>query len=291
MTTVELFHRIGRRARGGDFTKLALTEQGDIIEAANTALQSVYNLLPAYFKEITEGFALPAPALTTLAMEQYSQEVSTDAFTTAQFGRTIVIAGDPAWNQIVGTNRLLNPYMGQTGDQAATIYGDAVYSDRYPFERVIGNPKLANQQGAMINPELQRVNGGPGWFYQQSLGVPNIWWPQYLGNSQGNEPLLVLRFSPAPSIAFAINVKLSYWPKRLTLFDYQAATTIPVPDQFLEMCVMPIALEALMSTPIWDTRNDDANISLRAEAARVTAKNQPVTASSPNNRIFTPVGY
>ena len=58
MTITQLVHRIARRARGGDFTKLGLTEQMDVLEAANSALQQVYNILPIYFKEMTVGFTL-----------------------------------------------------------------------------------------------------------------------------------------------------------------------------------------------------------------------------------------
>lgn len=291
MTTVQLFQRIGRRARGGDFTKLALTEQGDVIEAANTALQAVYNALPAYFKELTEGFLLPAPITTTLTVDNGSQTLSSDVFTPEQFGRSILIDGDATWNQILGTNRILNPYLGTTGEKSVVIYGDAVYSERYPFDRIIGNPRLANQSRTPLIPTLGRSNDNGAWLYQQSLGLPRVWWTQVMGNSQGNEPLLVLRFAPAPSEACAVNIRMSFWPKRLTLSDVANAEPIVVPDQFIETSLLPLALEALMSTPIWESKNDEQLIMKRAAEGLAFAAGQPGQVAAPSNRSYTPVGY
>ncbi len=94
MTTIEYLHRIGRHARGSDFTKLSMSEQSDLINAANTALQQAYNLLAQYYKEITEGFYLPGPATLALAVTQYSNSVAASSFTDAQIGRSVIIDGD-----------------------------------------------------------------------------------------------------------------------------------------------------------------------------------------------------
>lgn len=295
MTTVQLFHRIGRRARGGDFTKLSMTEQTDIAEAANTAIQELYNAAPSYFKEITEGFLLPAPQAITLAVVQYSNALSSSVFTDAQIGRSVQLDGDPAWNQIVSPDTLLNPYMGETGTVNGTIYGDAVWSTRYPFDRIIGNPTFAKPVGPFGAGagQMARVNsGGIGsWWLQQNIGIPAAWWVQMLGNSQGNEPLLVLRFAPAPSIAYSINVRMAYWAKRLTLSDYNAASTITVPDQFLESALVPLALRAFMSSPTWQIRGDENRIEARAQDALLFCRNQYGQPAVPNNRVATPFGY
>ncbi len=294
MTVVQLFHRIGRRARGGDFTKLSMTEQTDIADAANNALQQVYNALPPYFKEITEGFVLPAPQAITLAVVQYSNQLSSSVFTDAQIGRSVQLDGDPAWNQIISNDRLLNPYMGATGTVDGTIYGDAVWSTRYPFDRIIGNPTFANQNSAfLLRREMihTQIQNNSNWVWYQTAGMPVTWWTQMLGNSQGNEPLLVLRFAPAPTIAYSINVRMSYWPKRLTLADYDAATTLTVPDQFLETALIPLAVQAFMASPAWQIRGDEIAVDQRGAAGLAFAKNQAGVPATPNNFICTPFGY
>lgn len=294
ITTVALCNRIGRRARGGDFTKLSMNEQMDIMEAANHALQRLYGALPAYFKEMTEGFVLPAPlAVAGVGVTQYGKTVTGITFTSAQFGQTIVLSGDAGWNQIVGTNELLNPYMGSTGTVAGTIYGNALFSNTYPFDRVIGNPTYANQSiGILLNASMARNNAGANqWLMQQNVGVPVAWWPQVFGNSQGNSPMWILRFAPAPQQAYAVNVRLSFWPKRLTLTDYDSNTSLPVPDQFIEPSLIPMAIQAFMSSPAWASRRDEALVEDRGNKGEAFARNQPGQFAAPNNQIYTPVGF
>ena len=296
MTTVQLFQRLGRRARGGDFTKLSLTEQGDLAEAANSALQRVYEALPIYFKEQTQGFVLLAPQpITGVGVTQNSNILGSNVFDVSRIGCSVALDGDPAWNTVLGPNLLLNPYLGATGTVSGTLYGDAVYSTTLPFDRIIGDPKFANQTAVpMFNMTISRTNGsqmGWGWVMPQTVGRPQTWGVMLLGNAQGNTPLLVMKFSPAPDIAYAINVRLGFWPKRLTLADYDAATTIPVPDQFIETALIPMGLDALISTPIWESRKDEQIIMEKAEFAEEFLRRQPGQVAAPSNRVFTPIGY
>lgn len=292
---VQLFHRIGRRARGGDFTKLSLTEQTDIAEAANAALQRLYNVLPPYFKEQTQGFVMPGPlAVTNVGVTQYSKSVTGIAFTSAQFGCTVVLDGDAGWNQIIGESELLNPYMGDTGTVNGTIYGNAIHSDTYPLDRIIGNPIFANQNTApLYGQQIVRANNtnGLSWWLAQSVGCPQYWWPQVFGNSQGNQPIMVLRMAPAPSQAVAVNVRIAFWPKRLTLADYDANVELTVPDQFIEPCLIPMALAAFMSSPAWQIKGDEDRIELNGEKAEQYARNQYQAIGVPNNRIGCPIGF
>jgi hypothetical protein len=295
ITTVQLFHRIGRRARGGDFTRLSMSEQTDIAEAANTALQRLYNALPTYFKEQTQGFVLKGPTtITGVGVTQYGQTVTGITFSASQFGQTVVLDGDPGWNQITGTATLLNPYMGATGTVSGTIYGNALYSTTYPFDRVIGNPKFANQAQAPISFYRDIVAAQPDasqWWFSQSIGQPCVCWPQVFGNSQGNTPIMVLRFAPAPSQDYAINVKMGFWPKRLTLADYDAATPVVVPDQFVEPSLIPLSLQAFMASPSWLIKGDEKAIDERGDKGELFAKQQLGQVGSPNNRVYTPVGW
>lgn len=291
MKVTWLYSRIARRSRTGDFTKLSYMEQQDIAEAANAALAQTYNALPTYFKELTEGFVLPAPQPITLSVVNGSAQLSSSVFTDAQIGRSITLSGDANWNQVIATDRLLDPYLGPTGITNGTLYGDAVWSTRYPFDRIIGNPAFANQSLGLFTPmEMVRSNGAL-FPFQQQVGLPRAWWTQQLGNSQGNEPLLVLRFSPAPDQQYAINVRISYWSKRLTPQDYADNTVIPVPDQFLETVLIPLALQAYMSSPAWLAGAGDGAVIDRAAAALEFAKNQYGQPGAPANRIYTPIGF
>ncbi len=294
ISTIALCNRIGRRARGGDFTKLSMNEQADLLEAANAALQRLYEALPTYFKEQTQGFVLPAPATISAGVVQYSKVVTGVTFTDAQFGQTVVLDGDAGWNQIIGPAELLNPYMGTTGTVAGTVYGNAVYSTTYPLDRVIGDVKFADQSIAPMFRNQNIMSPGPwaaNWLFGWGTGRPQTWWPQVFGNSQGNEPIMVLRFAPAPVRAYAINVRLSFSPKRLTLADYDANTALPVPDKFIEPALIPMSLQAFMSSPAWQTRGDEAAIELRGDKGELFAKNQPGMIATPSNRVYCPPGF
>ena len=296
MTTIEIFERVGRRAKGNDFTKLDLLEKRDVLQAVNQGLQVIYDAIPMYFKEITEGFALPAPSTVTLTVTNGSNVVSSAVFSNAQLGQSVVIPGDPAWNQVIGPSTLLNPYLGPSGTYVATVYGDAFYSTRFPFDRILGNPKFNNQSyGPLVRTEMNRasIDGVNNiTLFQQSIGLPRIWWVQPLGASQGNEPLLVMRFLPAPDQAYSMSVRASYWAKRLTDADYQAGNVVPISDQFIEVALIPLAIQAFRSSPVFDRQfQDDKFLDQQALDAKAFLAHQPANPNSPNNRVGTPYGY
>jgi hypothetical protein len=275
ISTITFYSRLGRRARGGDFTRLALIEQRDLIDAGNSALMQLYNALPTYFKVQTQGFILASPVTLSLSVVNGSSTFGSPVFTAAQIGCSIVIPGDAGWNQIISTTQLLNPYLGPTGTALATIYGDAVYSLTAPLDRVIGNPRYASQPSGLYyaGNELVRVSSNSQWLFRTSVGRPTAWWLQSL-----------------PDQAYALDIPISFWPLRLTYDDYTANTILPVPDQFIETALIPLGLQALMTTPIWQSQKDEDRIDEAASRAMAFLKSQPAQ-QAPNNRIGTPPGF
>lgn len=299
MNTIELISRVARRARnGGDFTKLSLLERVDVLQAINGANQEVFNLLPAYFKEQTVGFTLPGPlAITGLVVTNGSKVVSGYAFTAEMIGRSIQISGDGSINQLIGAGTnlsLMNDYQGTTGTTTATIYGDAIYSTGFPFERIVGNPTFEDDR---MWPMLRRNNMvGNGYTYPffgmgLQLGRPQVWWVQNMGSSQGNVPQLVLRLFPMPDQIYGIRVRMSFWAKRLTLDDYDAASTITVLDQFIESALIPLAVRQFMLSPAWEPRRDDNLVLEAALRAEEFLRLQPGQVGAPANFVGTPPGF
>lgn len=294
LSVVQLCSRIGRRSKTGDFTRMSMIAQEDVLAAANGAIQRLYNALPAYFKEQTQGFVLPAPIIgQVIGVTQFSKDVTGITFGDDQFGRNIIIDGDSAWNQIIGEDKLLNPYMGPTGSASTTIYGNAVFSTDYPFDRVIGNPTFANaNQTPFLQTDMARIETPDvSWFFQKSVGMPRAWWTQVFGESQGVSPMVVLRFAPAPDKDYAINVRLAFWPKLLTIADIAANSPVYVPDQFIYPSLIPMAIQEFMQSPEWLSRKDEQQVQAAGNAGEAWARAQLGQIASPRNKVYTPIGY
>jgi len=291
MKLVELIHRTARRARTGDFTKLDAAEFGDVMQAVNTALQKTYNYLPIYFKQMTVGFKLPAPVSVSCQVTNDSVTLGNSPFTAAQLGCTVILDGDSAWNQVAGLNSLLNPYNGTTGTVTGTLYGDVFSSSRYPLDRIVGNPRFSDQsQLPIMRREVWNITA-PYYSQTPSTGLPRNWWPDPFGNSQGRAPTVFLRFFPLPDQAYIMDVSLAYWPMRLTLDDYQANADIPVPEQFLETALLPLAIRALMSTPAYEKKGDEDDLRQQAVEAEIFLRQQPGQIGAPSNQVLTPIGF
>ena len=296
MTTVQYLERVARRTKQGLLTSLSLTEQNDVLQAANAALMRLYNALPEYLREQTQGFTLAAPVtLTNISVTAGSTAVSSGVFSPTQIGCSVLIAGDPSYNQILGTSQLRNPYNGPTGVAATvTVYGDALYSTTYPFDRVIGNPTYTNTGQVSLSPmNIGRQNGESNWILNTGPAMPRAWWMQYLGNSQGALPGAVLKFLPFPDQAYPIKIRMSFWPLRLLQQDIQAATTLTVPDQFLETALIPMAVKDLMGTASWNSisKESDAMAIQSDKDAMYFLKDQIADPAAPANGQYCPIGF
>jgi hypothetical protein len=259
----------------------------DLISSANSALQESYNILPDYFKNKPVGFTLAAPATVSLTVVAGSDSVQTSAFTAAQFGRSVIIDGDSQTNQIIGTAKLLNAYQGGTGTATATIYGDSVFTDQYPLDRVLDNPRFTGHD----DWPLFHSEGMASELVVPEVGLPRYWWAETFGNSQGVTPMLCIKFFPYPSIAYPISMRFSFWAKRLTLSDYDSNTTLPIPDQFIDTALVPLGKRAFMSSPAWEDRKDADLVMAAAQRAEDFLRKQPGQIAVPDNRISTPLGY
>lgn len=296
ISLVEVCARLGRRTRAGDFSSLNFTEQADMLAAINAALQRTFNVLPIYFKEKTVGVLLPAPlAIASIDVVQYSKDITGYAFTSEQIGQTVQLGSDPQWNQIVAPQSLLNPYMGISANVTGTIYGNATYSTETPFDHIIGNPQFADQTLAGLFPINMAVqNGGQNmdWIYQQNIGRPTAWWTQVMGGSQGQSPLMVMRFAPAPDTAYAIKVRIGVWPHRLLINDYNSNTALVVPEQFIEPAFIKMCMQEFSSSPACNADPETKKqMIIDGKEGELYLKNQVQVIGVPMNRQGTPRGY
>ncbi len=102
------------------------------IALAITAAQSeMFSLNPLIFKREV-GAGVRAPITGTVGVTNGSTAVSATSFSAPMHSNTILIGGQSEYNAIRtegGVQKLLFPFTGPTGTQAATLYGDAILLD------------------------------------------------------------------------------------------------------------------------------------------------------------------
>jgi hypothetical protein len=285
MTTYELAERLARRLKPGALTALSMAAAMDIVEAMNAGLQECYELLPSWQRKTTISLALAAPATASVGVTNGATALSSGTFTTAQIGRSVLLAGDANWNQVVSTTALLDPYQGETGTVVATIYGDSVANALTSFDGFASPPRFADTREELA-PFNARAAGR-----QAEIGKPRYYWAEPAAASLGGTPPVCLRVFPAPAVAYVLRVDVEFRPSILSYASLHLASTIPLADQLLHRALIPLCEVRLLRSPEWA---DDAKAKFvldDAAAARDFLSNQRPSATVPANRIFTPAGY
>lgn len=102
-----------------------------LLRAQNQALEELFELNAELFKREI-GLTVLAPQTGTVAVTAHSAAVSATSFTSTLAGNTILISGQAEYNALRlegAAKKLLFPYTGPTGTQAATLYGDVLAFD------------------------------------------------------------------------------------------------------------------------------------------------------------------
>lgn len=287
MTTQQLAERLARRLKKGTLTSLSMPTTMDVVEAINSGLQECYELLPAWQRRTTVSLTLPAPVTASLIVAAGSVDLGDEGgqFTSAQIGRSVVVAGDPNWNEVQSTAKLLDEYNGTSGTRSATIYGDSASNGLLNFDGLAGHPRLADTRETLIqfNP---RAAGRAG-----EVGVPRYYWIEPAAASLGAVPSIYLRVSPAPDRAYVLRVDMEFRPFVVTLPDLHAATVIPLAEPLFHRALIPLCESNLIRSPEWADDSKARLVLDAADAAREHLSNQRPSPSVPSNRVFTPAGY
>lgn len=286
MTSVEIIDRLARKHRRLGGSALTVAEVQDALYAINLALQALYQALPVEYREKTVHVLVPAPRAVTLSATNGSATLGASAFTTGEVGRTVVSSGDDIWHRVADEDALAAAWLGSTGSHSATVYGDAVAGDGYPFERMLSAPVLleGSRERELVQIRDLRDTYEPG----TRIGEPRYYWLSPQGNSQGEEPLVLLRVLPIPDRAYRLRYRASFGPRRVKFTDVANAAPLPVPDNYAEALVSMCGIH-LASFPGW---NIDTRLAAeeRATALRFVALNKTTLRAS-TNQVGTPAGY
>lgn len=285
VTTIEAAGRLARHMRGGDFTKLSVSEVGDIRQSMNAGLMLLYTLLPERFRRTPVSVMLGGPRNVSVDVTNGSADLGNSPFTTDEIGQSVVVDGDANWNEITAVNALMDAYLGNTGSKNAVIYNDSALDATYSFERMVTLPTLTEQRKQLLPMNARDA----GWL--PSIGMPRYFWVEDLSAAIGGEPRFVVRVFPAPDRAYNLKIVLSLWPSRNSLADLITPKRLYVPDEFYESVYIPLCLGHLTLSPAWGNPDSIKGILAAAADARGLAVMQPGQTSVPKNRVETPCGY
>lgn len=290
MTTIEAVSRLARHHTRKNFSALSVPEVVDAMQALNVAAQELYQRLPPAFRQRTVRLLVPAPRGVSLVAASGGANLGVAVFNPDEVGRSVVSSGDSVRHRVAGPATLADAWLGAAGAHQATVFGDAIAGDGYPFERLVSGPALLLGDGrerilAPMDP-IEQERHEPSLL--GGIGEPRAYRLEPQGNSQGAEPIILLRLFPLPDRAYRIRYVASFAPPRIHLPDLEAASPLPVPDHYAD-ALIGLAVPHLAGLPGW-TVNPASARALRDAALNFIDRNR-LPLGSAANRVGTPRGY
>lgn len=248
-------------------------ENTRILQAYNSALQTIYSDGPYWMRKNKGAAICPAPQQITIGVTNGSVTLANGAqITQRMIGCMIRISGEPGDNEIVDNQTLLVPITQPSGTVAATVYFNAIVLPA-TVNSVSGNVFLDDTAW-----ELQSLFYGENQLYKQwpafpvdayytlqtnlylwvKIGIPTGYYVQPLQKQIGPNWGSRLMIWPVPNSQRTIKWDLELAAPCLTLDDLEldliGTNTAPtkavaIPGGMHESVLMPLARFALSSYP------------------------------------------
>lgn len=288
MTTFQLANILARRTRFGTLLESDAGTRYDILLAINAALQEVYAKLPGIHRTTTVSHTLRAPELVEMTFQaQYSNFTTASVFSTAQIGCTILITGDPDYNEVVAANAVLDEFVGSEVDTEGMLYYDAI-----PVHAVlerITTPVSVFRAGQKVT-ELQRweesfdrLSKGPG--------IPERYRIVPMGSSQGASPEFLIRVWPLPADVYKVRFDAEVSTVRVTFEQIsQSPANLPISEHLAESALVPIALGHFTRSVSWADPSTKSKLSDTSAALEILSL-VPMDIAPGANQLGTPSGF
>ena len=300
MTTVQLAMHLCNRLTAREWSKLPLDVAEEVRLAAQAGINEFASLLPAHRQRRPESGTLRAPMSQAISIVQGSREFAYVAGGGAYpaggysaeadaLGHSVTVAGDSNLNLLLEPGKLRQAYLGTSGTQSMTVYGDAVQLGASAV-LVHDRPRLNLSTGRVFLDPFSSLWERP---HQIEVGDPRWWWMEPIGGADngGTVPMFALRVWPAPAAVCSITFELSSFPSAITFLDlHQEARTLPVTGQE-EPYIVNLCLEHLLPCPLWREDVDKTLVRTLANAARTALASRDRPMSGAPNRILTPPGF
>lgn len=228
MTTAQLSQKLAQKMWGEDFARLSMTMAEDLRDAINMGLAQLAKFLPPQRRVRETAFVVDGPQVIEVTMTVGSPDftlgtvlpIGSYQTTEDLVGRGLVVSGSPALQRLLTASQMVEPWLGASGPQSATLYGDGIpLSVR--TDQVSGGVRWQSEFAAApvpiafreTPPDAERRNTA------SSLGTPTEWWLENFAGGDAQEVSLVLRLWPLPSTRGLVRVPISQLPAEVSLED------------------------------------------------------------------------
>lgn len=300
MQTIELLRRATRHLTVKDPDKMEPSQRIELVDALNEAINRFYEVAPDCYRRTTCTELLSAPELVEIGVTGGDFNLASGSFTSAQRGRSILIPGDPIYNEIVAPDQLLRAYRGVTSTQTATVYSDCVTFRDFKVQRIVNRPRIVDTNTELVDAERYHSpdsrdtrwhRGGPG----RTLGDPRAFWIDYVGGTIAtgtNDAVMLVRLDPVPARELAIEMDIHILAANYGMSAISTPIETPIHASVSADAFQPLMEVALMRSSMWaGSDRVDAALLKAEQVALSRIQNLPILWGPVRRRVRTRPGY
>lgn len=288
MTTVELAIRLCRDLQVGSLQQLSSDGRLDMVTAINAALQRHHALSPDHLKVQKISAPLRKPESIDIGVTNGSKTYSGWTPGEDQLFNSIRISTDETVDHwATGDVDLLDTYMGQTGTQKATIYGDVV-SFKQPIERIVSEPVL-DIDGCYLRYTENNNHWEGIYGRRQRIGRPKYYRLEKQTVNRGSDTMFYIRVDTLPDQDYRIRFDVQLSPKKVTYNDLVTPVNLPIRDDHVESVLLPLARAEMTCSKLWEDPKYIPMAKEKAEKAERVYEQLTVHHPAPKyNQVGTP---
>ena len=289
MTTTELAQRLLRYTKYDDLANVPVDDAIDLLEAISTGIRDWCMLSPTDFTRRTISGTLEGQAtLAGCVFKSGSREFTPAANLNNLIGATCKIGSESNYNRIVGNGKLL--FEAESSGSLSLLYWKDII-DIGRAAKVITDPLVRGNRLRMwkdVDRDRRTTHGGYWGPTESSIGEPRRYWVETEDSASNAPPRFLVRVWPLPSTSVQASFDVQIVAPRYSPTSLQNPEHIPVPDEYCEAMVIPLAARELVSSPIFTGSAGAVGEAGKRAEQRVS---NLVPVSSTLNGVFTPGGW
>lgn len=291
-----------------------MERQQELVRAANAALVDLYDLAPAVYEHTQVTQAIGATvAVTGLSIPAQGTTTASGSFAAAYRGQTVVLGGDPQYNEIATTDSVIYPNAGTAAATTATIYVDSFCVFDFSVKEVVGMVMCRRQSDGA---EWPLVRDDRGWWaslegdgnhnrdrvarrfgserIRRIDGKPETYSVRTFGQSRNTDSAaaFALRVDPIPNVLHTLILKVAQSPAMLTLEEILDGAVLPMPEARAHGYYVDLLADRMSESSLWTSdAARTGRVQLRADRVRDSLRKLPEFFAPSMVRCGPPPGF